>query len=364
MWTMSDRPVRPSRPTLEVVAAAARVSRQTVSNALNAPHLVRAETLERVCSAIDALGYRPLHAARALRTGRSRVIGMRLEPARDGMNGSVLDRFLHALVERGQDDGYRVQLFTAEDDVAEVRTYDELWRTAGLDGLVVTGTHFGDPRTAWLRERAIPFVTFGRPWGEDTPAHAWVDVDGAGGTQTAVAHLVARGHRRVAFLGWPAGSGVGDDRRAGWQRGVAEAGLAASGTNGFALELPDSVEAGQQAMLGLLERTDRPTAVVCASDSLALGALGALRTLGLVGSDDAPPATVGPKGPHVAVVGFDDTPVAAAVGLSSVSQPLREAARACMELLLGKLSGDRNTTGPAAPATRLLPPRLVVRRTS
>jgi DNA-binding LacI/PurR family transcriptional regulator len=344
-----------SRATLASVAAAAQVSRQTVSNVLNAPHLVRPETLDRVRTAIDRLGYRPSQAARQLRTGRSRTVAVRLEPTRDGINGSVLDRFLHALVDRGQDDAHRVLLFTAADDDAEIEAYDELLRTADIDGLVLTSTHHGDRRTAWLARRRVPFVTFGRPWGTPAADAAWVDVDGAAGTHDAVRHLVSRGHRRIAFLGWPEGSGVGDDRRAGWARGLADAGLPDRPGGPTDVRTRDGVDEGREAMGRLLDLADPPTAVVCASDSLALGALGA------VGGLDSPDSAA--RG--VAVVGFDDTPVAAAVGLTSVAQPLVEAARGCMELLLAQMTAE--APGPraaAASSTRLLSPRLVVRRTS
>lgn len=343
----------PARITLEDVARIAGVSRQTVSNALNAPQRVQPQTLARVREVIDAVDYRPSRAARQLRTRRSHTLAMRLEPTRDGINGSVLDRFLHALVDRAQDDGYHVLLFTAQDDGAERQTFADLLSTADLDGFVLTGTHHGDTRTAWLAERGVPFVTFGRPWGAPEQ-HPWVDVDGAAGTRRAVEHLVATGHRRIGFLGWPAGSGVGDDRRAGWAAGLAAAGLAGTGLEA---RVPDGVESGRTAMAGLLDRAEPPTAVVCVSDSLALGALGALGGVGAVTGS----ATAAGQGtaPPVAVVGFDDTPVAAAVGLTSVAQPLAEAARACLEMLLGQIVGD-----PPDPPTRLLEPHLVVRRTA
>ena len=151
-----------SRPTLDSVAAHAGVSRQTVSNVLNNPDVVRTATLRRVRAAIDELGYRPSTAARQLRTRRSRTFGMRLEPVRDGVNGLVLDQFLHHLVEVAQDVGYRVQLFTAADDEAELATFSDLLVSSDLDGFLLTGTHHGDPRTAWLAVRGVPFVTFGR----------------------------------------------------------------------------------------------------------------------------------------------------------------------------------------------------------
>src|SRR3990170_8234724 len=78
--------------TLEAVARHARVSRQTISNALNAPHRLRPETLARARASIETLGYLPNQAARSLRTSSSKLIGLRIEPARDGINGSILDR--------------------------------------------------------------------------------------------------------------------------------------------------------------------------------------------------------------------------------------------------------------------------------
>ena len=328
------------RPTLETVARAAGVSRQTVSNVLNAPDRVATGTRDRVHSAIDRLGYRPSLAARQLRTRRSTTLAMRMEPARDGINGVVLDRFLHAVADSAQDAGYRVLLYTAGDDQREIAEFSELLSTSGIDGVVLTSTHHGDPRTAWLTEHRVPFSTFGRPWGTETAAHPWVDVDGAAGTRRAVDHLAGRGHRRIGFLGWPAGSGVGDDRREGWRQGLAAAGLTASPA--WDLAVPDGTAEGTEATARLLAVTDPPTAMVCASDSLALGALVALER---GGAREA-----------LAVVGFDDTPVAAAVGLTSVAQPLAETAHACVAQVLEAVTG----TGPATQHV-LLEPALVER---
>lgn len=331
-----------SRPTLASVARLANVSRQTVSNVLNAPERVSAETRERVLAAIDRQDYRPHLAARQLRTRQSKVIGLRVEPLRDGINGVVLDRFLHALTEAAQGAGYRVMLFTAADDEAEVHAYDELVSTLDLDAFVLTSTHHGDVRTAWLRERRLPFVTFGRPWGGEHQ-HAWVDVDGAAGTRAAVDHLAGAGHERIAFVGWPRGSGVGDDRRSGWRDG-----LAAHDLTGPDVEVLDGVEQGRTAAAGLLDLAVAPTGFVCASDSLALGVLGELQRRGARPGVDA------------AVVGFDDTPVSAAIGLSSVTQPITRVAAACVRQLRELLDPDERAT----PRQELLAPDLAVRESS
>lgn len=324
--------------TIATVARHAQVSRQTVSNVLNAPHIVREETRQRVQEAIAELGYRANQAARQMRTGRSRLIAVRIEPTRDGINGSVLDRFLHGLTETADAAGYRVMLYTASDDDQEIATYDDLLGAYELDGFVLTGTDHGDPRTAWLGDRGVPFVTFGRPW--DAPeSHPWVDVDGAAGTAQATARLLTNGHRRIAFIGWPAGSGVGDDRRAGWRTTLTAAGL---DPDGLHRESEDGIANGERSMRELLMTPDPPTGVVCASDSLALGALQAVRAVAA----------------KAAVIGFDDTPVAAAVGLTSVSQPLAAAAARCVELLTGVLDGH-----PTEPQV-LLQPALVLRHTA
>jgi DNA-binding LacI/PurR family transcriptional regulator len=374
--------------TIATVARAAGVSRQTVSNVINAPEVVREETRERVRGAIASLGYRVNQAARQMRTGRSKLLAVRIEPARDGINGSVLDRFLHGLTDAAAVAGYRVMLYTAADDSDEIATYDDLLSSYDLDGFVLTSTHHGDPRTSWLAERHIPFVTFGRPWGAPE-THSWVDVDNAAGTAAATRRLIDTGHTRIGFLGWPAGSGVGDARRAGWASTMAAAGLA---TEGLDRAVIDGVDSGAAAA----DELPQTTALVCASDSLALGALQADRTrqpadnhtesaLGRAaktreehaefvtgrvesarddrrGGSAVHPRTENEPGPRRAraVIGFDDTAVARAIGLTSVSQPLSEAAGRCMDLLAELLDGR----APATPSTLLLTPSLVLRQTA
>jgi DNA-binding LacI/PurR family transcriptional regulator len=351
--------------TIATVAHHAQVSKQTVSNVINSPHLVRQETRERVHAAITTLGYRTNQAARQMRTGRSRLIAVRIEPARDGINGSILDRFLHGLTEAAMPAGYRIMLYTATDDDAEIATYDELLASYDLDAFVLTSTHHDDARTSWLVEHDVPFVTFGRPWGAPD-RHSWVDVDGAAGTAEATDRLLAAGHRRIGFIGWPAGSGVGDNRREGWIAAMRAAGHDPSGLD---RRVDDGVAAGERAAADLLSAAG-PSALVCASDSLALGALRAVghgttpaaidtTTAVDTAAAAAPHAPAGAAtGSRIAVIGFDDTPVAQATGLTSVGQPLAEAAASCVELLARLLDHDGGT---GRPEHVLLRPHLVTR---
>jgi DNA-binding LacI/PurR family transcriptional regulator len=331
---------RSPRPTLESVAREAAVSRQTVSNVLNAPHLVSDETRSRVEAVIARTGYRPVKAAQTLRTRRSYLIAVGLQtPAED--RGEVGHGFLYALSERAQFRGYGILLYTAENDKAEIGTYESLLSEYDLDGFVLTGTHRSDQRTAWLDQHKIPFVTFGRPWGSNA-SHSWVDVDGASGVHAATRHLIDSGHHRIAFLGWPEGSGVGDDRRSGWEAACRAAGLP---TSGLALRMENSFDEGRSACAELVQSGDAPTAFVCVSDVIALGAWSELTARGF-GPDT-----------QTAVIGFDDSAPAVLAGLTSVAQPLDEVASACLDCLQ-KLQGR---TGDSTPDMVLLEPRLILR---
>jgi DNA-binding LacI/PurR family transcriptional regulator len=344
---------------MQSVADRAGVSRQTVGNVLNAPHLVRPETIERVQTVIDEVGYRPHRLARQLRTRRSHVVGLRVRPSCDGTAGSVMDRFLHAITGHAQALGYRIMIFTAPDDHGEILQYDELLDTVEIDAFVLTDTHHDDARTSWLAERGVPFVTFGRPWQQrtsDAPFsdHAWVDVDGSVGTRAAVEHLRALGHRGIGFIGWPIGSDAGDDRRRGWREAMAPLSLPMDELDALSVAVVDTVASGAQAATDVLRKA-APTAFVCASDTLALGALAATRT----GSGSTSSSTC-------AVVGFDDTPVAQAIGLSSLAQPLHEAAEWALRLLLEQLTARPEDEASATLPGRnvLLDPELVVRASS
>lgn len=327
------------RATLEDVAARAQVSRQTVSNVINSPDIVRPGTRDRVNAAIAELGYRPSVAARQLVTRSSRLLGFAVPPSTGGTRYAVGSAFLHALTEAAQDEGFRILLFSAADDGAEIGQYADLLDGADLDGFVLANTHHGDPRTSWLAERDVPFVTFGRPWGDEHAGHDWVDVDGAAGTRAAVRHLAGLGHERIAFAGWPAGSGVGDDRRQGWAGAMTALGRSEDQIATWQTEAQDAVESATEPLRTMLLDIG-PTALVCVSDTIAVAALRAARELGV----------------DLAIVGFDDAPVAEPLGLTSLRQPLTEAAQRCLELVLRP---DRST-----PERVLLAPDLVPRPSS
>lgn len=327
--------------TLDSVAARAGVSRQTVSNVLRHPGRVAEATRERVLAVIRESGYRPSLPARQLATRRAHAIAVRAERQQDGISGLVLDAFYHGLAEAGQDNGLRVLLYAQPDDeAAEVAVIDELVHTGAADAVVLTATSAEDHRPAHLRENGTIFCAFGRPWGHTDEPHDWVDVDGAVGTGLAVRHLLDLGRRRIAYLGWPgdgAEPSTGTDRRRGWLEALEDAGVP-----GAPVEVHSLNDAGvaEVAVAALLAGPDAPDAIVCASDTLALGA------------HRAALAAAGP-GRRTSVVGFDATPVASALGLASVAQPIDQVAHVCIDLLIRRLAA------PDSPAQGLVVPPVL-----
>jgi LacI family transcriptional regulator len=327
-----------SRATIVDVAAAANVSRQTVSNVLNRPDRVAAPTLERVRREIDRLGFTPHVSAQQLRRQRASAFGFEVNPSGHRRMGYILDEFFVELTVSAPSHAAHLVAFAPDpDDV--LAGYRKTLASGLVDGFVLADTRTDDPRPPWLIEQRVPFVSFGRVW-DQTELTRWVDVDGGAGVLQAVRHLADAGYSRIGWLGWPAGSNVGDDRRRGWAEGLRELGLDADAPAEESVQdLDEATEAAESLVTRLLARGRGDVAVVCASDLLALGVLRAVRNHGLV------------PGVDVGIVGFDDTDVAAAMQLTSVRQPVAEAARTAWDLLL-----NPRLEGPV-----LLEPDLTVR---
>ncbi len=330
------------RATILDVARAASVSRQTVSNVVNAPGRVAPETLARVNREIERLGFRPSRAARTLKQERAGAWGIELNSRGVGRLGSILDGFLVQITMRSRGHDSHIVPFTAQDNLAPIAAYEDMVASRIADGFILTDTRHGDPRPAWLRANAIPFAAFGRIWDDPTETR-WVDVDGVVGVDAAVRHVVAEGYQRVGFLGWPEGSPVGDDRRKGWSGATADLGVADASLQGTA---PQDLTGAASAAAPLIDAVGRGGAIVCASDVLAVGVWEVLAERGWR------------MGVDFGLVGFDDTELASSLDLTTVRQPLDDVAEGVLDLL-GATRGD-----PAPAHGLLLTPELVIRASS
>lgn len=336
-------------PTIKDVAREAGVSIATVSYVLNdKADAVSADTRLNVLEAAKRIGYRPNVTARNLRSNQTRLIGYAwYEPppfgAPLGRLNTVLDWFTFYLARAAEQAGYHVLTFTyPPHDPAP--TYDELIRTGRVDAFVLAGTVDSDPRVRFLADRAFPFVSFGRSnsaW--DFP---WVDTDSRAGVRAAVDYLISLGHRRIAMLGWPEGSLTGDFRLAGYRDALAAAGLAVP--ESYVLRGEHTEQAGRDAFARwcAMPAGTRPTAIVTASDLMAIGIMNEARQRGLqVGRD-------------LSVIGFDDAPMTEYLqpALTTLQQPIPEIGEALIAMLEALLSKQ-----PLEQAHVLMPPRLIIR---
>ena len=326
------------RPTIKDVSNLAGVSIGTVSNVMNGHPNISASTRALVEDAISKLGYKANRAAKSLPAGRTSLIGYRM-PYGQKVNTSM-DIFLHQVVESAGDLGLEVLLFTPKPGQTEIEAYTDVLRRGGVDAFVLAGIEYRDERIKHLSGLGVPYAAFGR--AEHHQKAVWVDVDGSSGTEQAVDHLVDLGCQKIAYLGWPEGSLTGDERKRGWFKGLEKSGIR-PGDN-WLFQYEDSFEHGRDLANTLVENGF--DAVVCSSDTFALGVMAGLRINGLV------------PGRDLCVIGFDDVIAGQLVepGLTSVRQPMEKVAKHLTQRLSRILKQENEVV-----ADTLLVPGLVAR---
>lgn len=293
-------------------------------------------------AAAEAIGYRPHPVAHRLATGRTGAIAivssMRAGHYLDAPFAALLAGVDEALSDKGL---YTLATAIPSDEAREMPAFERLLDGRLVDGVILTRTRMQDPRVDLLIERGIPFVTYGRTARCDE--HAWVDTDNEEAFRLAVERLASLGHRRVDFINGPVPYAFAQMRERGWQRGLQAHGLAGRVVNS---ELNSTAGDAAAAQL-LIERPDT-TAILCANDTLALGAIAACKRAG---------RGVGVPG-GVAVVGYGNTEPGryADPPLTTIDYSLEDNGRHLAEMLLQVLGGT-------APATlhRIEPVRLIPR---
>lgn len=327
------------------MAALAGVSRTTVSFVLNDREAgIAPETRARVLRAAAELGYMPSAAARTLASGQTRTLGLVVCHARHLLTDAFLPQAVFGLTQVAKGRGYRV-LVEALEDVRAEHAYQELVQAKQIDGLLVLNPRADDRRLPELIDEGFPVVTIGRPPGGH--GHS-LDVDNVAAAHLATSHLLALGHRRIAHVGYgsPRFTTVAE-RLSGYRAALEEAGAPADDALiAFADYSADSGAAMVRTLLGRHDGAPPFTALFCGNDTIAVGAMSALREAGLRVPED------------VAVVGFDDVPMAAHTEppLTTVRSPLLAMAEDAAHRLVDLVEGH------ALPEiATLLPVGLVVR---
>jgi LacI family transcriptional regulator len=334
------------RTNIRELARLSGVSVGTVSRALNGYPDVSPETRERVMRLAEELDYTPAAAARTLVTERSHVSGVFLETGegRPDLQHPFFHEVLGGLKQTLGAAGYDLLLFASEQPGNGYGPHSYLKRVRHhrVDGAVLMGLDPSDTEVQRLLRSEVPCVGVDVELTGST--NAFVTSDNVGGAALAVRHLAELGHRRIATLTGRIDTLAGHDRLRGYREEVQRQGL---GYRDDYVAYGDYyVESGFQGMRRLLALDEPPTAVVAASDLMALGALHALGEAGV-----AVPR-------EVAVVGFDDILLAGHTQppLTTLRQDKQGLGAAAAELLLERLAGDGD-----AQAAITLPVELVVR---
>ncbi|UNK70570.1 LacI family DNA-binding transcriptional regulator [Microbacterium sp. H1-D42] len=324
------------RSTIEEVATLAGVSRSTVSRVVNGSTAVSPEALAAVQHAIAELNYAPNRAARSLASRQTHAIGLVVPEDTTRFFG---DPFLASVVAgisaRLAESDYILTLLIASEDPGGKMT--RFVRNGGVDAAIIVSHHASDSFVDRIAE-TVPVVFGGRPTHVRDSDYI-VDVDNVAAGRAATEHLIALGRTRIATITGSLSMSVSVDRRDGFLGALSDAGLTSAGV----IDGDFSEQGGAGAAQRLLAQDPRPDALFVASDLMARGALGVLRSSGLRVPED------------VAVIGFDDAPLAAAAELTSMSQPMFAQGELLAGLIVDVLAGrdpDRLT---------IMPTELVVR---
>jgi DNA-binding LacI/PurR family transcriptional regulator len=304
------------------VARLAGVSQSAVSRVFTPGASASQKTAEKVRNAAERLGYRPNVLARAMITGRSRIIGLVVAYLENQFYPLALERLSRAL----QDRGYHILIFMAEnasDKVAEV--LDELIDYQ-VDGIITASVGMTYDLTTRCDAAGIPVVMFNR--GQDDSRISEVTSDNIAGGRRATGFLISGDHQRIAhIMGWQ-GSSTGRDRATGFRLAMDEA-----GKEPFAMiDGEYSRERTISIVRELWSGHERPDAIFVGNDHMAFAVMDELRFgLGLRVPED------------VSIVGYDDVPMASwpAYAMTTIRQPVNRMVSATVDAILGQIEGDR-----------------------
>lgn len=325
--------------TIKDVAQRAGVAVSTVSRVLNQSGYVSPETASKVRAAVEQLGFRPSLPARTLVSGETRMLALMLPD----ISNPFFPALARGVEDRATSRGYSVMLCNTDGDPEIEARYVRLLREKWIDGMVFTSASGSGSQVKQFMENRIPVVVIDRAVkGAEVDS---VTLDNIAGARLAVDHLAKVGHRAIGLIAGPKVS-TSLDRTEGYRRALVAMGLPvcpewmASGDFRF--------ESGYEAMKRLLQARERLTAVFAVNDLMAIGAIRAAEEAGLRVPED------------LAVVGFDDIMLATLVrpALSTIRQPTYEMGASAVDLLLDRITGQRER----GPRTVAFEPELIVRQ--
>ena len=331
------------RVTLKDVAEAVGVHISTVSRALDPKtrHLITPDVAGRIRDASQRLGYRQNAAAYSLRTSRTRTIGVVLPD----ITNPIFPPLIRGVEDALAKEGYMAILANSDSPFGREENVLETLRARGVDGMILASVERDDKAASRLASDGLPVVTVNRK--VDDPGISSVVHDDDDGIRRVLAHLVGIGHRRIAMIAGPQGLSTGAERLRAYKEHGATLGLDVE--SGHIAEANAFNEAeGERCIAELMEKRENHTAIVCANDRLAIGAIASLRALGKACPSD------------ISVTGYNDMPMVNRLQppLTTIRIQQYQAGFTAAELLFAMLNGRPEERSPSH---IVLPVDLVVR---
>ena len=335
--------LRPAAVSIRDVARRAGVSIATVSRSVNRIPTVDSELSRRVWRAIDELGYLPNTQARALVSGRSRMLGLIVSEITNPFFPELVQEFENLAVAQG----YEVLIGSTNYEPARTESLIRRMLQRNVDGVAVMTFGIEEDLVQKLVEREFPLVFVDA--GPNLPNIRVLKVNYGEGIRQAVQHLAALGHRSIAFITGPLRLRSAVARRDAFLRSMAELGLTVPARH--MVEGDHTMEGGMGAMEHLIALRELPTAVLCSNDMTAIGVLHALYKT----THNVPQ--------EISVVGFDDIHLAQFMlpPLTTVQMSCNDLAAAAVEALRAGIERDHPN---AAKTEWQIPTRLVVRQST
>jgi len=316
------------RVSIKDIAEAAGVSHSTVSRALSDSPLVKAETKARIQYLAQEMGYSPDAIARSLVTQRTYTVGVVVTTIADPFVAEVVQ----GIEDMAQENGYSVILASSASEPEREVAAVEMLRAKRVDSVIVTSSRVGALYLEHLERIGVPVVLVNNHNEQSGRYTFSVSVDNRHGGHMATSHLIERGHCRIGYVSGPADHSDDAERLAGYCQALDEAGIPFDP----ALIVPGNgrLDGGERALRTLVRLAELPTAIFCYNDMTAIGLMSAARQAGLSVPED------------LAVVGFDDIPLAAYIypSLTTVAQPQRDMGRQAMNMTLTLVTADDSTT--------------------
>lgn len=333
--------------TVKDIAKEAGVSHSTVSRALHGNPLISDETSERIRQIALQMGYLPSAAARALKTKRSRVLGVVLSSVEDPFFSEILQ----GIEEVVQGSGYSLFIASADRDPDREQKIVQAMVERRADGVIICSTSFSSEQSGPLLQYGVPLVVVNNQAAEDFRYSIYHDdIDGS---RQVTRHLIDLGHRRIGYIGNSASGRTTLDRLTGFRQEMEAFGLTVQPE--FIYEASGGgPEHGISAAQYFLQLPNRPTALVCYNDMLAIGVLKSLQQAGVCVPQE------------ISITGFDNIVFSAYTHppLTTLDQPKRFIGTEAARLLLELLASSANDESSNQQKVRILRGKLLVREST